>query len=56
MLSTDHGERQGRVVLGQGCAVETGVLVGMGCNKIVCPRVLIRGDVNPSPSETFIWG
>ena len=56
VLSTDHGERQGRVVLGQGCSVETCVLVGMRCNKIVCPRVLISGDVHPLPSETFTWG
>lgn len=56
MLSTDPGERQGRVVLGQGCGVETCVLVGMRCNKIVCPGVLISGDASPSPSETFTWG
>lgn len=47
VLSTDHGERQRRVVLVQGCAVETYVLLGMGRSKIVCPRVLISGDVNP---------
>lgn len=40
VLSTEYGERQGRVVLGQGCGVETCVLAGMRCNKIVCPGVL----------------
>lgn len=43
-------------MLGQGCGVETCVLAGMRCNKIVCPGVLISGDVSPSPSETFTWG